>query len=227
MYDLAGADPQRRFSPYCWRVRLALAHKGLTDVETIPWRFTDVNVISSSGQNKVPVLVHDGVWLSDSLVIAQHLERTFSDRPSLFGGPQGLALTKYYCNLADVLVPQVAKLVLVDIYRHLHADDQQYFRESRERRFGGLTLEQVQADRDTKLQVFRDGLRVLRMTLKTQLYLGGETPTYADYALFSLFQWARCISPFQLLAADDPIAQWRSRLLNAFDGLALSAPGYD
>ena len=29
MHDLAGADPDLRFSPYCWRIRFALAHKGL------------------------------------------------------------------------------------------------------------------------------------------------------------------------------------------------------
>ena len=40
LYDLAGAEPDRRFSPYCWRTRMALAHKGL-EVETIPWRFTE------------------------------------------------------------------------------------------------------------------------------------------------------------------------------------------
>ncbi|MDA0261379.1 MAG: glutathione S-transferase family protein, partial [Proteobacteria bacterium] len=28
IYELCGAD-DRRFSPYCWRTRLALAHKGL------------------------------------------------------------------------------------------------------------------------------------------------------------------------------------------------------
>jgi Glutathione S-transferase, N-terminal domain len=33
LYDLAGAQPERRFSPYCWRIRLALAHKSLP-VET-------------------------------------------------------------------------------------------------------------------------------------------------------------------------------------------------
>ncbi|MDE1903950.1 MAG: glutathione S-transferase N-terminal domain-containing protein, partial [Alphaproteobacteria bacterium] len=37
LFDLAGADDDRRFSPYCWRVKLALAHKGLP-VETVPWR---------------------------------------------------------------------------------------------------------------------------------------------------------------------------------------------
>jgi glutathione S-transferase len=34
LYDLAGADAERRFSPYCWRIRLAVAHKGM-EVETI------------------------------------------------------------------------------------------------------------------------------------------------------------------------------------------------
>jgi glutathione S-transferase len=27
LYDLAGADERRRFSPYCWRIHLALKHK--------------------------------------------------------------------------------------------------------------------------------------------------------------------------------------------------------
>ena len=40
LYDLAGADPDLRFSPYCWRVKMAIAHKGLP-CETIPWRFLD------------------------------------------------------------------------------------------------------------------------------------------------------------------------------------------
>jgi glutathione S-transferase len=44
--------------------------------------------------------------------------------------------------------------------------------------------------------------------------------------LFGHFQWARCISDFELLESDDPIAHWRTKMLNAFDGLALKAPGY-
>ena len=225
LFDLAGADSQRRFSPYCWRIRMALAHKGL-DVETIAWRFGDKDVIAPSGQGKVPVLVHGEKWLHESWDIAQYLEDTFSDRPSLFGGPQGRALSKLYSNYGDVISGQVVRFVLVDILNHLHETDKAYFRESREQRFGA-TLEQVVADREQKLQGFRDSLHPLRMTLKTQPYFGGASPLYADYALFGVFQWARCISPFQLLAQDDPIAQWRDRLLQAFNGLAASAPGYD
>lgn len=225
LFDLAGSDPNRRFSPYCWPIRMALAHKGLA-VQTIPWRFIDKEAIAPSGQSKVPVLVHDNKWLFESWDIALYLEQTFPERASLFGGPQGLALSKFYCNLASVIASHVSRLILVDIYDHLTETDKLYFRTSREQRFG-MTLEQVVADRDQKLGAFRDSLLPLRMTLKTQDFFGGDQPLYADYALFGVFQWARCTSSFQLLAEDDPIARWRSRMLNAFDGLALSSPGYD
>ena len=39
LYDLAAAEDDRRFSPYCWRTKMALKHKGL-EFETVPWRFT-------------------------------------------------------------------------------------------------------------------------------------------------------------------------------------------
>ncbi len=225
LFELAGAEPERRFSPYCWPIRMALAHKGL-DVEIIPWRFIDKAAIAPSGQTKVPVLVHGDKWLFESWDIANYLEQNFPDRPTLFGGAQGIALSKFYCNLASVIASQAIRLVLVDIYDHLTETDKPYFRESREQRFG-MTLEQVVAERDSNLQTFRDGLLSLRMTLKTQPFFGGDQPLYADYAVFGVFQWARCISPFQLLAEDDPVAHWRTRLLKAFNGLAESAPGYD
>ena len=86
LYDLAGADAERRFSPYCWRFRLALAHKGLP-VETIPWRFTEKEVIAPSGQIFVPVLVDGDRWISDSWTIANYLEDTYPDTPSFLVAP--------------------------------------------------------------------------------------------------------------------------------------------
>jgi glutathione S-transferase len=63
--------------------------------------------------------------------------------------------------------------------------------------------------------------------LKSQPFFGGAHPLYADYAIFGPFQWARCISPFALLAVDDPVRSWRDRMLDLFGGLARSSPGYD
>jgi len=66
----------------------------------------------------------------------------------------------------------------------------------------------------------------MRLTLKTQAYLGGDAPNYADYIVFGPFQWARVVSSFKLLAEDDPVHAWRERLLDAFDGMARKSPGY-
>jgi glutathione S-transferase len=224
LYDLAGADPERRFSPYCWRSKLALAHKGLA-VETIPWRFSDKDVIAFSGQGLVPVLVDNGHCVFDSWAIAVYLEGAYPDRPSLFGGPSAMAATRFINAWADGLAPMIAAMLVTDILADLHERDRGYFRASREKRFG-MKLEAVSADRDSKVETFRRSLAPLRTLLAAQPYLGGATPLYADYAVFGMFQWARCISPFRLLLDDDPVAAWRGRLLEAFDGLAARALGY-
>jgi glutathione S-transferase len=226
LYDLAGAEPARRFSPYCWRTKLALAHKGLT-ADAIPWRFTEKDVIAFSGQEKVPVLVDGERAVSDSWAIATYLEEAYPDRPSLFGAPAAVAVTRFVNAWADaVLVPAIARLVLVDIFAHLHEKDRAYFRQSREKRFG-MTLEETSADRDARVVSFRQSLEPMRVVLRAQAFVGGGAAAYADYIVFGCFQWARCISDFRLLTPDDPVHAWRERLLDAFDGLARQAPGYD
>src|SRR5260370_35255465 len=87
MYDLAGAEPDRRFSPYCWRTKLSLKHKGL-DFETIPWRFTEKSVLAPYNSERVPVIVDSGRGGADSWTIANYLEDTYQDRPPLFANEQ-------------------------------------------------------------------------------------------------------------------------------------------
>jgi glutathione S-transferase len=225
LYDLAAAQADRRFSPYCWRVKMALAHKGLT-AETIPWRFTEKDVIAFSKQGRVPVLVDGERWVNDSWAIVDDLETAYPERPSLFGGAAGKALARFHANWADTFIqPSMLKLVVLDIWKHVDPKDRDYFRKSREERFG-KTLEEVVADRDKNVLAFRESLLPLRLTLRTQKFLGGAAALYADYALLGSFQWCRCISDFKLLAPDDPIYAWRQRMLDLFDGLAGKAMGY-
>jgi glutathione S-transferase len=225
LFDLAGAEPDRRFSPYCWRTKLALAHKGLT-VETMPWRFTDKDAIAFSGQGRVPVLLDGGKVLSDSWTIAEHLEDTYPDRPSLFGCAEARRVTRFINSWADtVVIAALARLLLTDIYAHLHDKDRHYFRESREKRFG-MPLEDMSADRDARVVGFRQSLEPVRAVLTAQPYLAGNRPLYADYILFGCFMWTRSISSFRVLTADDPIYSWRERMLDGLDGLPRKAPGY-
>jgi len=225
LYDLAGADPDRRFSPYCWRTRLALAHKELR-VETIPWRFTQKAEIAASGQGLVPVLVDGDRWVADSWTIANYLEDTYPDGPSLFGGAVGRSLAHFYSTFADSLVAAIFPFNALDILDRIAAEDRDYFRTSREKRVG-MTLEAFAAGREAKLPAFRAGLTPLRRVLTAQPFLAGGEPLYADYAVFGPLQWARCISPFPLLERDDPVRLWRDRLLDRFDGLARKSPAYD
>ncbi|MGO8919330.1 MAG: glutathione S-transferase family protein [Stellaceae bacterium] len=225
LYDLAGADEDRRFSPNCWRARMALAHKELP-VQTLAWRFTEKERLAPSGQGRVPVLVDGGRWVADSWAIANYLEDAYPERPSLFGAAAGRALSRFYGNWADsVLHPGLIRFSLLDIWRHVAPQDKDYFRRSREERFG-TSLEAIVADRDQRLDGFRQSLTPLRLTVQAQPFLGGERPLYADYIVFGGFQWARCISDYVLLAADDPVAAWRRRMLDLFDGLAGKAKGY-
>ena len=64
------------------------------------------------------------------------------------------------------------------------------------------------------------------MSMERQKFISGDTPAYSDYIVFGAFQWARAISDFELLAADDPVRAWRGHMLALFDGLAGRAPAY-
>jgi len=225
LYDLAGAEADRRFSPFCWRARMALAHKRL-DVETVPWRFTEKDKLPQPNAGRVPVIVDGGKVVHDSTAIADYLETDYPDHPTLFGGENGRALTSFVQNWTEtVLQPALVGLVVLDIWRHAAPQDRAYFRQSREERFG-TSLETVVKDREQRLPAFRDALAPLRRTLERQKFLAGAAPAYADYVVFGAFQWARAISDFALVAADDPVADWRGRMLDAFGGLARKAPAY-
>jgi len=79
LYELVGAEEDRRFSPYCWRTRMALAHKGL-DAETVPWRFTDDDPVVKSCAGRVPVLIDGDLTIWDSLAIAEYIAENFADK---------------------------------------------------------------------------------------------------------------------------------------------------
>lgn len=228
LYDLAGAEDERRFSPFCWRIKMALAHKSLP-VEEVPWRFTEKDVIEFSEQGRVPVIVDQGkggkaVW--DSWSIAEYLDEAYPENP-LFTDQSGKAATYFLkCWVERVVHPGVVKQVLVDIYDHLHDKDKTYFRTSREKVFG-MTLEDVVAPADELLPQFRAALAPMRAVFERYEFMGGDTPAFADHIAFGPFAWARAISKRPLLEEDDPIFAWRERMLDMYGGYARSAPGYD
>ena len=190
LYELAGADPGVRFSPYCWKIRMALAHKGL-QAERIPWRFTEKAALVFSGQDRVPVLVDNGTVVADSWRIALHLENAYPGGPSLFGAEAAVPLTSFSNAWVDAtLVPFALPVILLDIYEQLSPQDRDYFRTSREQRFG-RRLKDVAREGPQSLATFRQALAPLRMCLQRQSFIAGERPAYSDYCVFGVYVGAR------------------------------------
>lgn len=221
LYDLAGADEEVRFSPFCWRIKMALAHKGLA-AETIPWRLSDKAVLAPTGQGRVPVLVDGDKWLNDSWAIAVYLDETYP-APPLFAGATGRAQARFINQWTDeILQPAMRPIIAPGILPILHEKDRPYYRSSREAALG-ITLEALAAQRDDALAALQTTLKPLSSTLSGQAFLSGENPAYADYIVFGAFMWARQVSAIALTGPDTPVTGWCERMLDAFDGLARRA----
>ena len=69
LWELAGDDPQRLFSPFVWRVRLVLFHKQIPYESTV-WRYSDKELIKPCQRVRmllqIPGENSSAVGLSDS-----------------------------------------------------------------------------------------------------------------------------------------------------------------
>ena len=221
IFDLCGANQSHRFSPYCWRAKMAILHKGF-QIEEIPTPFTKIPEVAGGISATVPVVEDGDSTVSDSWEIAEYLERTYPDRPTLFGNEQGLALTRFVESWVNMSVnPVIASLIVKDIHDILSPEDQTYFRESREKRFG-KTLEVVQENREDRVHILHTALKPFGRILKQQNYFGGDTPLYADYILYGSLLWPHVSSSFELLQDDDPIMHWFRRCQSLHGGLGES-----
>lgn len=221
LFELSGKDKDVRFSPYVWRTKLALRHKGL-DFEGVPIPFLDKTPLENAQSKTVPVLNDDGTWVKDSFEIALYLERTYPEYP-LFGGALGESFARLINGWVDraVLMP-IFPMIVADIHSRLDEKNGAYFRETREKRLG-CSLEEAQAGRESQLPKFQKALEPARQSLKAAPFLSGDSPAWADYCLFGTFMWARIASDFELLETEDVLFGWRERMLDLFDGYGRSA----
>lgn len=223
LYELCGADERRLFSPHCWKARMALAHKGLS-FESRPVPFSRIKEIGGGFSPTVPVLDDNGRLVRDSWDIAIYLEDAYPGSPTLFGGDGGKATAKFVESwaLMNIHLP-IFPLIVKDIHDVLDPADKAYFRESREKRIGS-TLEAAHGSRDARLEFFRQSLGALRHLLKTQPWIGGQGPLFADYLVFGPLQWARVVSNYSLFEAGDRVQEWFERCLDLYSGLGRATP---
>jgi len=222
LWELKG-KAERRYSLFSWRARMALRHKGVP-FESRPVCMTDKAAIAFSGGKTVPVIRDGEAVVRDSWKIAEHLERAYPRGPALFGGEIGRGVTQAFNAWVDrAVVPAMLQVIAADIHERVHPEDEAYFRESMERVLK-KSLEEVRAGRDEALRGFGRTVEPMQATLKRQPYVCGAAPAYADYILFSVAQWARIMSPGEVLAPDDPLCAWRERMLDLHGAFAREVP---
>ncbi|WP_057461500.1 glutathione S-transferase family protein [Pseudovibrio sp. POLY-S9] len=221
LYSLSGASGQH-YSPHVWKIMMSLKHKGL-DFDLKPVFFGDISNIEDGSFTSVPVLNDQGKLLGDSFEIAEYLEETYQDAPSLFDGAGGLQLSHFvesYCK--TVLHPTLAVIAVMDMYNIMNDDDRAYFRPAREKRFG-KPLEEVYAGRDAELSTLPEKLNPVRDLLTNQDWFGGERAMHADYVLFGTLQWCKVCCPDPILAPSDPVNLWFERMLDLHDYMGRKA----
>lgn len=218
LYELVGRDAARPFSPHCWKIAMALAHKGLSS-SSVPTRFLEVPAVEGGVSKTVPVIRDGDRVVADSFSIALYLDEAYPDRPTLFGGDGGKAMARFIERWSQLTIhPYITTAALTDLHAMQDNDNAAYFRASREQRLG-KRLEEVVAGRDAGLNAFRASLEPLRSMLGYQPFIGGASPLFADYILFGALQWARIASPYRLLEHSDIVAQWFERCLDLNGGL--------
>jgi glutathione S-transferase len=223
-YDLTFANNLRP-SPYCWRAKLALKHKGLSWRDE-PMGFTEKHKIAFAQSQTVPVIHDAEKVVKDSWAIALHLDQAYPDKP-LFPNDPAKAYARFVNGWADTAIhPLIFPMVVGDMVDRTRPEDRDYVIESRSKRIGTTGFAAFQANaREKGLAALRTALEPARRVLREQPFLSGEAPAYADYILLGTFLWPRTISGrLELLEKDDVLHPWRERMLDLFDGMGRKAP---
>lgn len=223
LFELCGADDKVRFSPFVWRIKLMLEHKGASyDMQTVT--FTDKSALGASNLKAVPVIKDGDSFISESLVIARWIDQKFPENP-LFEGPAARVQAGLISNWFDRnIVAPMFPMIVADIFDALDAENQQSFRASREPRLGGKTIEETRDGRDRARDAFRANLGPVDSVLADHKFLSGNAPAFADYCLMGSLMWPHIVSDFDPVAASEPIKAWRERMFDLFDGFARKAP---
>ena len=222
LYELCGANEAHLFSPHCWKTRYSLAHKGL-DYESVPTPFTKVAGIEGGPKRTVPVIRDGDVVLDESFAIAQYLDKTYGDAPSLLGDEKAQALTRFVIAWSQSqLHAAVVKVSLLDIFNALADEDKVFFRETREKLFG-CTLEEFDARFPNDGKDLNKALTPLNMMLDQQPFIGGTSPLFADYVVFGALQWLRTCNTSGV-KPEGKSGEWFETMLDLFDGLGRSVP---
>lgn len=223
LFDLTDASQRIFYSPYCWRIRMALKHKGLA-FESLPWHFTETDRLAASGGKRVPVIIDGATTMGESWDIAAYLDNTYPDKPALMADDAARARAKFiesWCKTA--VFPTIVPFVIMSVFAVIAEKDKAYFRESRE---GMLKtkLENLSTDPTAEVAAFNKALGPADDALAHSPFLAGNAPDQSDYILFGTLVWPYMVCRDNPVDMTSNVGKWFGRMLDLHDGYARNAP---
>ncbi|KAK7286849.1 hypothetical protein RJT34_22152 [Clitoria ternatea] len=180
-------------SPFSNRVDLALKIKG------VPYKYSEENLANKSVEllnynpvyKKVPVLVHNGNPVSESLVILEYIEDTWENNPLLPQDPYERALARFWSKTLD-------DKILPAIWNACWSDEK---------------------GREKAVEEALEALKIFQDALKDKRYFGGETIGLVDIVANFIGYWVAIlqeIAGLELLTIEKfpKLYKWSQEFVN-------------
>ncbi|URE32763.1 glutathione s-transferase [Musa troglodytarum] len=186
------------------RCRIALAEK------RVEYEHKDENLMEKSPlllqsnpvHKKIPVLVHGGKPVCESLVIVQYVDEAWPDRaPLLPADAYGRAQARFWADFVDKKIFECGTK---------------------------LWMLKKEAQGEAKKE-FTEGLKLLEGELGEKKYFGGDTFGFVDVALVPLMAWFRTYESFGSFSAETEapkLVAWGKRCMER-ESVAMSLPDPD
>ncbi|KAL0443667.1 UNVERIFIED_CONTAM: putative glutathione S-transferase parC [Sesamum latifolium] len=151
-------------SMFGMRVRVALAEKG------IEYEYREENLANKSAlllemnpvHKKIPVLIHNGKPISESLIIVQYIDEVWKDKsPLLPSDPYQRAQARFWADFVDKKIFNAGSRIW--------------------RRKG--------EEQEAAKKEFIDALKLLEGELGEKAYFGGDKFGFVDVALITFYSW--------------------------------------
>ncbi|VVB01868.1 unnamed protein product [Arabis nemorensis] len=150
-------------SPFSRRIEIALTLKG------VPYEFSEQDITNKSSlllqlnpvHKMIPVLVHNGKPISESLVILEYIDDTWPNNPILPQDPYDRAMARFWAKFVDQQI-YVAAMKMVG---------------------------KIGEERDAAVEATRDLLKLLEKELVGKDFLGGTSLGFVDIVATLVAFW--------------------------------------
>ncbi|KAI4333376.1 hypothetical protein L6164_018199 [Bauhinia variegata] len=190
-----------KMSMYGMRANIALIEKGvkfeykeedLTNKSPLLLQYNPIH-------KKIPVLIHNGKSVSESLVIVEYIDEFWNDRaPLLPSDPYERAQARFWANFVDNKASEVLRKIRTTKGGELEAAKKEFFE----------TFKQLEA------------------VLGDKPYFGGDTFGFVDAALIGFYSWFyvyETFGNFKIEAECPKIIAWAKRCMQR-ESVSISLP---